>query len=1087
MTPYDRPPSAARVGARVTAEAADGASLRSRLVGTASRLITEGASRIFASFFHRRLAAPPAPPEENHQFRQEVPEATDINPSPERHEEGCSGDKHTKGSDVNISDTVGISEVEQLLKQKTFTRAEFDRLTKLLLSRTVESGALEPVIDIQNEDTPVLENRVEAPVLHENFSTDATNVTVAKDDLASPAELAKAYMGSIPSKVSPSSLILRSEVFHEDMTGPTNVPFISNPLKRSAVPRSVIQISGTPGFPENTYQTPKPQGRSNSPLSSSPYFKARPTSSVKGVGLAVVDYTGPSSSRLPPTNLTRLGGRQALKRRSSVLDTDSDSFGPIRRIRQKYYSTPPSRIRHSVLSNKVSYKGSSLKMPSSEELKHYNTSLLETENKENEIGSTSVPPVPPKSTETAMKILQQLDILVSPSKEKSSEPKSVAKDKSPSNLTHNVLGGWSPKNMEDSCNFGSNSSLHNFQSKKEYRVEENDPLQAAFSGGMLTSESCSTQNIALPPTDVNPVTKTVTFAISASAKFPPRQNTSFRMSAHKDASGSLSTKYEPETTKLKHSSAKSETVSPEKFLTSSSSVPGSSSLSLNDAGKKGSGNLGFSGKDTGFSVSVTSGLSTQSQQPPTPTMSGPAPDISALQKEQAVAPAFAFGSKAAPTPTPITASAGNTASQKVDARDATMTTAVEDTSSGKISEMSKPSNVSGNSVLSGISMKNSSGIFSFASSSATTTTQSNGSLYPASFSSPPSAGPAVTHSDTRASSPLSTTINTSPTSMSSPSIPYSAPIFSTVTSFKFGSSMSTDSTASANTGTTFASLAASSASPSMGSIFKFSASSQPTTSSFTDATNKSQSAATAAGSTQSTQLGPSSSLFGSFPSSSALGLARPSSGFGTSPFVFGPSATETSTVSSNPDTASSVVPAAATSLFNSSSQPFTSSVFGFTAGSSSPSPSIGSLFGNSSSATGSSSSPFSSSAIPVFSFTSAIPTTSPVAPVFGYGTGSPGNDKMNVENTSNAVNQTAAPTAAGQPSNLPTTPTFVFGSGTGGPQSPAVTPSQPFQAGNLGFAPGGGFSVGTGGGAGGGDKGGRRFIKIKRDKKPPRK
>lgn len=89
----------------------------------------------------------------------------------------------------------------------------------------------------------------------------------------------------------------------------------------------------------------------------------------------------------------------------------------------------------------------------------------------------------------------------------------------------------------------------------------------------------------------------------------------------------------------------------------------------------------------------------------------------------------------------------------------------------------------------------------------------------------------------------------------------------------------------------------------------------------------------------------------------------------------------------------------------------------------------------------------------------------------------------------NNTNQAAIPMAStfGRPANSPAVPNSVFDSAaipSGGPpvfqfvghQNPSSTQS-PFQAGNL-VPLGGGFSVGSGGG----DKSGRKIVKVKRDK-----
>ena len=81
---------------------------------------------------------------------------------------------------------------------------------------------------------------------------------VLNDDVASPAELAKAYMGSRPSKVSVSMPGLQNQVPRRDSALPSNKIFPSKPSTMSLVPRS----SGHFGSLGNGFVTPRLRGRS---------------------------------------------------------------------------------------------------------------------------------------------------------------------------------------------------------------------------------------------------------------------------------------------------------------------------------------------------------------------------------------------------------------------------------------------------------------------------------------------------------------------------------------------------------------------------------------------------------------------------------------------------------------------------------------------------------------------------------------------------------------------------------------------------------------------------------------------------------
>lgn len=144
---------------------------------------------------------------------------------------------------------------------------------------------------------------------------------------------------------------------------------------------------------------------------------------------------------------------QALKRRSSVLDNEIASFGPIRRIRQKQ-SFLSSRGLSSPVSGYNSISGGGLGSEASQKPSSIQK-LNSFENGANSMPSTSFSSVPSKSSEMASKILQQLDKLVSP-KDKSSESKLLTlMDKSPTKLSPSMLHGRALKSLEavDSSKF----------------------------------------------------------------------------------------------------------------------------------------------------------------------------------------------------------------------------------------------------------------------------------------------------------------------------------------------------------------------------------------------------------------------------------------------------------------------------------------------------------------------------------------------------------------------------------------------------------------------------------------------------------
>lgn len=249
---------------------------------------------------------------------------------------------------------------------------------------------------------------------------------------------------------------------------------------------------------------------------------------------------------------------QALKRRSSVLEDDIGSVGPIRRLRQKtILSTPKSlslRLSRSSLSKHGSGIGSdttqtlsssTYKVFSLDEPKR-RTSITVGENADNNIASTSYTPVPSKSTEMAARILQQLEKLAP--KEKSSEGKVVTtREKSPSKLTSNMLRGQYLRSLDDVDSSkvlqnGEDShkleDLHkaclpdarDINSQKRDNIGENVLKMSAISREPVAPSMFSATTISVKdaPSSVKPVDSAVTPCLAQTSQ----QKRAFQMSAH---------------------------------------------------------------------------------------------------------------------------------------------------------------------------------------------------------------------------------------------------------------------------------------------------------------------------------------------------------------------------------------------------------------------------------------------------------------------------------------------------------------------------------------------------------------------------
>ncbi|XP_038884355.1 nuclear pore complex protein NUP1-like isoform X3 [Benincasa hispida] len=495
-TPYDRPPTALRNSA--------GKGWLSKLVDPAQKLITSSAHRLFSSVFRKRL--PPPPPslplsrEANDEMENRNQE--EVAADPPVTQEGTNVDFVPS---INSNNTHGVSDLEKILKEKTFTRFEIDRLTELLKSRVadvpsgVESGKLEqvpstPVISYgKQEGCPKFPAQSQDGVSPHMVSTHV----VLDEDVASPAEIAKAYMGSRPPKATPLSMASHSQKFGDGFS-------LGNPSKSptlSLMPRSPGNFDV-----ENGFVTPRSRGRSALySMARMPYSRVRATPSIKNSVATTDAYRATSSSSQSAWGQGRLLGSEqgALKRRNSVLDDEMGSVGPIRRIRHKSNHLFPKGL--SLPSSSTSIPVSGIGSETSQHLQSTkvhpfsstggkglyssetkrNLSKMSAESENDMIPSSSFPQIPLRSSEMASKILEQLDKLTPP-KEKSSELKLLSvRNNSPSKLSPSMLHGPALRSLEDvdSAKYLENvegirsNDACDLTSKKNDKFEESSPLK----------------------------------------------------------------------------------------------------------------------------------------------------------------------------------------------------------------------------------------------------------------------------------------------------------------------------------------------------------------------------------------------------------------------------------------------------------------------------------------------------------------------------------------------------------------------------------------------------------------------------------
>ncbi|KAJ4970867.1 hypothetical protein NE237_003966 [Protea cynaroides] len=700
-TPYDRPVSALRN----PVEGGTNNGWISKIVDPASRVITRSAQRLFSSVFRKALPAPETVTETDLEPRNEPSETISASENPLRVEEPVVNRSDNLN---NCSDSKGIDDLEQILKQKTFTRAEIDHLTELLRSRTVdisaedENKSYEPTTSqplanshkLELANVPVQENGVDTRRLLGEASVRAVCSSVLEEDIASPAELAKTYMGNRASKVSPSTLGLRSQVLREELPLVSNLPFPRRSSGLSLVPRSSVRYAGTPGVSENGYQTPKSQGRSAIySMARTPY--ARIHSTAKGIGTGNDGFGGQSTSPWMLENNTLSIGKQVSKRRNSVFDNDIGSIGPIRRIRQKTnlmspkssgllvpatpIPTPGTAFGSDVAQGSVSSTQKPLRL---KESKHNIPKMRLAEDCDNSVPSTSFASVPSQSSEMARKILQQLDKLVPSPKEKSSELKlDIAREKSPAKLSVSMLHGQALRSVEevDSSNLLNNiqitgtsngvggTSFHltrDSASQKLDKVEENGPLKIVGSVNKLAPGANGSERTTLKKNAVLSL-RTADSEVSNSVMTAPQRKRAFQMSVYEDSleldDDSYSTKggvhTAGENEKLEDAAVgeskavATETVTVEKPPVSE--IKTTASLVLNESSNMGaSDGPKVNEKNPGFSIPVTSPSSTV-VQPATPSQSPPL-FSNVFPMKEPTAPMFNFGSKGVENAPPST-------------------------------------------------------------------------------------------------------------------------------------------------------------------------------------------------------------------------------------------------------------------------------------------------------------------------------------------------------------------------------------------------------------------------------------------------
>eukprot|EP00252_Welwitschia_mirabilis_P012319 TRINITY_DN2732_c0_g1_i2.p1 TRINITY_DN2732_c0_g1~~TRINITY_DN2732_c0_g1_i2.p1 ORF type:complete len:1526 (+),score=336.21 TRINITY_DN2732_c0_g1_i2:307-4884(+) len=477
-TPYDRPPTGRHAPAAIRLgvdSRAKNSTWLSKLVDPASRLIVSGASRLLSSVFRKSLTGPLTSVEDSEASKDHgaaennVAENSKVQ-TEEAHQEEIQRSKpsgvHAEERDdvpAHQNSSSNISELENILKGKTFSREEFSRWMDLLQSRVVD----EPVPQEERNDSmnaPKEGSKVkisDPQRLHEEWESKRKGYGNGLDDGAppingessmnasklpveggSPADIAKAYMDGCSYRALSSSAIQSRPLWNECTPEKSNT--------NSVIPRQGNLIMRSNHLEETNrrpqYVTPHSGFRS---MNRTPYARILRKSGSD------FSLSNTSCSRWTPIKTPITGGREMLKRRSCVFEEDASSVGPIRRTRQRLIAPPKSFDRADLVSDYSVNLSTPLPPRVSGQLDSGNKLLVGYE-KPLQV-QNNIPPndqlrgafVPQKSTETARKILEQLERMVPSPKEKSPEALlATARDKSPGQLTDSMLNGPARRSTE---------------------------------------------------------------------------------------------------------------------------------------------------------------------------------------------------------------------------------------------------------------------------------------------------------------------------------------------------------------------------------------------------------------------------------------------------------------------------------------------------------------------------------------------------------------------------------------------------------------------------------------------------------------
>ncbi|KAL2635757.1 hypothetical protein R1flu_007236 [Riccia fluitans] len=442
-----------------------------------TKIIANSATYLYSSIFRRRL---PAPVEVSNNEEDVIGEEQVSSPSAETNDAepvSRSEGENEEPAEMQEPRNNTLTDIERILQKKTLSGEEYERLSALMRSRVVsyttdrkkQGSQVERVCHQENQ--PALVTQTDAQKWRQEFQKSreekdngVRTLAVYENGTPSGAAATPVVVGESMDNLNNSPVDIAIAFMGRRVVRPQGSTSPAEPLNRrdenllSSGPPSVVMSQATlskwtpPDFSdEEQLRTPAPpltQTRSRAQsLLRTPYSRPQRLQPSRERALDG-SFGTPLSARWTPIRTPISGGREVLKRRSTVLDDSYPTVGPIRRTRQKAFVSPaPTTSARGSAFPSLSASGNAvMNLPSSQGGKfampatnHKNAGPV-TGQERAALAVSGMSLVPAQSSETARKILETLEKLTPSPKGRSLEEElSYVRDRAPATLTESML------------------------------------------------------------------------------------------------------------------------------------------------------------------------------------------------------------------------------------------------------------------------------------------------------------------------------------------------------------------------------------------------------------------------------------------------------------------------------------------------------------------------------------------------------------------------------------------------------------------------------------------------------------------------